>query len=466
VNYDVFSTPRLLISGTNCRTGKTLFMLGLTHELRKRKVALACAVHGPNFVSATLFKRLSGRVCRILDQEILSASQVLNAAFRSGVGADLILIDGQAGLYDSSVPGSLHASDAALAATLHAPVLLVADTKGFAQSLGALVSGYKLSAKGFSVDGLVLNYADPEEQNAGRGKDFYEAALRGFSVPPCLGVLPQQKLAQDLPQASVFQDQNRSAISRQLYLELAALIAKHVDIEAVLALAKRADELKLKGLDNTPAMRRTRIAVSDDSCFQACFQDNIDLLRYYGAEVVTFSPLADTALPRNIGGVYLSGAILGEYRVELQANEAIRLALLEFASEGGVLYAEGAGAAYLARKIKFSDGEELNGVGVLSATAVQCEPHFSYCEASTSDESIWGAPGLIVKGLKTDEWKLEAAERLETTLQLAAGLVEGQEEGYAPTAQSLASLAFFHLGSNPAVARNIVDAACVVHSFK
>jgi cobyrinic acid a,c-diamide synthase len=185
-------------------------------------------------------------------------------------------------------------------------------------------------------------------------------------------------------------------------------------------------------------------------------------MRYFGAEIVSFSPLADSSLPKDIGGIYFTGAYLSEYGEELAANETIKQKIKDFARSGGLIYSEGAGTAYLCKDFSGPNGS-LPGVGLINGSAVCSPARLSYTEAVTMEESIYGRAGLIFKGINTYEWRIiESKPNIKVVRFAKGGDEKSSYEGYSPGAQMLSTLSFPHFGSNPAIAKNIIDAAEVV----
>ncbi len=440
--------------------------MGLACELKRRGLGLSTAVISPNLHQAIIYRRLVGRAVRCLDDRLLTPGQNLVAAYQSSIGADLVLIEGaNGGLYDGASAASLRGSSAEMAGLIHTPVALVADPRGFGNSIGALIKGYAESARDFGVAGTILNRVGFSDDEMANRKEYFETVLQTFSAGNLLGMVPEMKSDVELPSGVLRQDLNRTSLPRQFLVDLTALVNRSVDIDALLAAAARAIPIKINDYEHRPTERRARIAVSDDSCFSLLFQDNLDLLRLHGAEIVPFSPLADGQLPRKVGAVYLTGAYLGEYGAELAANTSMKESIFDFAENGGIIYSEGAGTAYLSKTFKVPSGETHAGVGVLKGQALPLSSKFSYMDAVTVDESIFGRAGLIVKGVNTGEWRLSGEEAMVKALRMSAIGTPAAAEGYSPGAQILGTFALLHMGSNPEFAKNLVDAAQVVQKL-
>lgn len=425
---------------------------------------MSCCVLGPNLRQAVLYRRLSGRYVRTLDPYLLSPGQNLLGACYANVGADIVLVHGARGLFDGPPEGGLAGSNAEMAGLLHSPVLMVLDSRGAGSGLAAEFAGLASVARDFELMGAVVNRCKSGDK--GNSLEFFDRAFDGFDEERTLGVLPEFEHGFDIPPRDPAAASSQTLMSMQALSELADWVSDNVDIKELIIRASRAPALQVEEFPHEPMGRRCRIAVTDDSCFNLLFQDNLDLLRYYGADVVPFSPLADVALPKRCGALYFTGASLAEYAEELSKNESLKSAIREFVKNGGVIYSEGAGTAYLSRKFRLSREQgTFEGVGILPGAAVVGRGNYSLRECVTIDDSILGPPGLIIKGISTGDWRLQEDDFVMKALRASEPGNNVIKEGFSPGAQILATFSYFHMGSNPDIARHLVEAAEIVQKI-
>ena len=105
-----------------------------------------------------------------------------------------------------------------------------------------------------------------------------------------------------------------------------------------------------------PAARRRRAALQDaepvrigvafDDAFCFYYPENLELLEDAGAEIVTFSPLEDDALPRDLGLIYIGGGISEAFVPRLAGNQSFLESLRRAHAHGVPVYAEGCGLQY------------------------------------------------------------------------------------------------------------------------
>jgi len=462
----LISCPRILIAGTSSGVGKSFISLGVVVALVQRGLSVSVCLHGVRLPQAVLYRRITHRQPYILDPHLLTEEQILQAVRSAGVGADIVVIDGNLGLFDGRDPTTWEGSDARLAELLGAPVALVFDGGIFDASSGALVHGFAHGAKErFLVEGAIANWLDSGAFPK-RDRQLFEKALAAFEAPRLLGAIPTfpPGTAQEnaLPGVSVEQDKNRTVIGHSFVLEASKWVAKSVDLDELVEISRRAAPLRIADEDDRdPEKRRCRIAVSDDSCFHLGFANNLDLLRFYGAELLSFSPLADSRLPDRIGGVYLTGAYLSEYGAELAGNTEMRAALKQFVVQGGIVYAEGGGAAFLFEEFIGSGGEApLAGIGILKGRARSVEAEVDYIALEAVCSSFLGEPGTLLRGVDSSEWVFEGGGESPTVVmkEVSSGRRRSAEV-LALGSRVLATTAFLHWGSAPEVASRFVGEA-------
>jgi cobyrinic acid a,c-diamide synthase len=458
---NTITVPRILLAGANSKESLTMVGIGLAAQLRRQGLGVSCCVVGPHFQLALLLKRLTGRPVPCLDSLLLSPQQMLAELYLASLGADLVLIVGGKGLFDSETPGGLGGCAGELAQMIKAPVILAADPQGFGNGFAALIKGYAEFLSGCQVAGVLITKVEAEENAAHATTAFYEECLSAYDLPPLIGVLPDAAGAEVTePACGICQRRNYTAIPREFFVDLANNVFDHINMDKLVELAGKAQVLDTGGFTAQPLGRRTRIAVADDVCFGLCFQNNLLLLRYYGAELVSFSPLADQRLPRDLGGIYLTGGFLMEYGKELEMNKDIVKAIREFADKGGLIYSEGSGTAYLCRKFQLEEkGEWAEGVGLIPGLAWAQTPKQYYIEVAGIDESIIGKQGCEVRGVDSGEWEVQSSEALVRTVEITRKGKSPFSDGYSPGAQMFCTCAFLNMASNPEIAASLVDAA-------
>ncbi len=465
------SVPRILIGGVSAGTGKSLVFLAIVVALQKKGLSVSCCVTGEALHLALLYSHITRRYARVLDTRLLDFDQIRAALFQASLGADVVLIDGHGGWLEGVEPGELLGSDAELAEITGTPVVLVQDGRGSSQSVVDSVRSVLVRADAPVVAGIVANRLAPGLSGGGVPSHptvvELNRAAASAGLPPCLGGLPEIPLAASLPSGAATQEVNPVTLPRQLFIDAANAASGGVDLDFLLNIAASARAPRAEEVTPQLGGRLCRFAVTDDTCFSLTYPDNLDILRHAGAELVTFSPLADSALPRRIGGLYITGACLKRYGHDLSQNEHIRRSIKQFADDGGVIYSEGAGTAFLCRSFQLARGGPLlPGAGVIPADAFPATLGRTLITAQTVDDSVLGPPGLALRGLALGDWSIGSLHAgsgryLVSSLRILAAGREPVPEGFSASAQSCSTFTLLHFGSCPEVGRALVAAAQV-----
>ena len=98
------------------------------------------------------------------------------------------------------------------------------------------------------------------------------------------------------------------------------------------------------------------MAIAEDEAFHFYYEENLELLRRAGFELVPFRPTADPSLPPDVDIVYLGGGYPESFAAELATNEPLAAELRERVTSGLPVYAECGGFIYLGRSLTGFDG--------------------------------------------------------------------------------------------------------------
>lgn len=357
--------PRVILAGTNSGVGKTTLTLGLILALKKRGLKVQPFKAGPDYIDPSYHTFISGKNCRNLDTWMLSDDAVLELFQRQAALCDISIVEGVMGLYDG-FGASEKGSSAHLAKILRAAVILVVDARAMSRSAAAVVLGYKKFDRAVDLKGVILN-------NIGSPAHYrsIKYAIEKNTGLPVLGFLPKDT---DL----ILSERHLGLIPAQekkpldTFLKRAAkLTENNIDLNALIAMARSARPLPdftKKLFAQEPVQVKTNIALAKDAAFNFYYQDNLDILRHHGANIIEFSPLKDKAVPRRACGLYIGGGFPELFAAELAKNIALKNDILRRAKEGLPVYAECGGLMYLVKNIVDFRNKNFSMAGVFDSS--------------------------------------------------------------------------------------------------
>ena len=338
---------RVLLAGTGSGCGKTTAVCAVLQALVDRGLRVGAFKCGPDYIDPMFHSRITGARSANLDGFFFPPDTLRLLLAKNSAGRDISVIEGVMGYYDGMGITSTAASSWETAGAVDAPAVLVVPAKGTALSALAVLQGFLDFRPDSRIRGVLFNRC-----SAGTYPALAAAVEERFCgrVKP-LGFLP------DLPDCSLE--------SRHLGLVTAGEVAdleeklrllsrqaeRTVDLDGLLALGESAPPLTFRPLDLPRYSRPVRIAVARDRAFCFYYEDSLEVLEALGAELVSFSPLADAGLPEDVDGVYLGGGYPELYARELSENRSMRRAVRDALAAGVPCIAECGGFMYLTEAI-------------------------------------------------------------------------------------------------------------------
>jgi cobyrinic acid a,c-diamide synthase len=147
------------------------------------------------------------------------------------------------------------------------------------------------------------------------------------------------------------------------------------------------------------------VALAAGAAFSFHYEENLELLRAAGAELVPFDPLRDEALPADVDALLLAGGFPEVYGAELAANAGMRAQVAAFAASGRPVLAECGGLLYLSEEL---DGHEMCGALPLRARMTE-RLTLGYREATAATSAPWLDAGERVRGHEFHYTQVEPA---------------------------------------------------------
>lgn len=373
---------QFLLAAPRSGSGKTTMTCALLMALKRRGCAPCAFKSGPDYIDPMFHRAVLGVESRSLDLFFSAPETVRTLYARGAAGHGAAVCEGAMGFYDGLGGVSDRASAWHLADTLGLPVLLVVEPKGQSLTLAAELKGLNSFRTPSHIAGILLNNC------TARMHALLAPMLEKETGLPVLGFLPK------LPEAVIgsrhlglYTAAEVENLQQKLAL-LADAAEEHIDWPRLLALCEKEPPALPVKPETPPA--RVRIAVAQDEAFCFTYAETLEAFRDAGAEVVFFSPLRDTALPENIGGLYLPGGYPELHAKELSENTSLLREIRRKIESGLPTAAECGGFLYLGQSLTDAEGQSWPMAGVLPGEAKDAGRlvRFGYAALSADSDSM------------------------------------------------------------------------------
>lgn len=445
--------PTFIVSGTSSGSGKTTVALGLMAAFKEKGYSVQPFKCGPDFIDPGLHRLITGKMSRNVDLWMSGEEFSRKTLFQNSRDADIAIIEGVMGMFDGGI-----SSSGSLSETLDIPGILVLDVRSMAQSAAAIVKGFETLRPKAAPKGIILNRIASE-----RHLQLVSDAIREHCEAEILGYLPRT-LEFEIPSRHLgLLTEDEAPLSPEAIQLLAKTITEHVDLDRIEKLFKNglqpvvssSSKTNESNETNTANEGRCRIGIARDKAFCFYYEDNFDILRAAGCELIFFSPLTDTELPGNLDALYLGGGYPELYAERLSNNLPMISAIRQWVENDRPVYAECGGFMYLTEGIIDQDNvfHQMVGAFPVKARMQKTRASLGYREVTTRSPCCFGPVGTILRG---HEFHYSSIDKMPAHIERVYAVNNGTSEGYTYK-KVLGGYMHLHFGFAPQVASEFIN---------
>lgn len=436
---------KILIAGTNSGVGKTTISLGIMQALTKRGLKVQPYKVGPDYIDPSYHTFITGRDSRNLDSYMLEDEKIKYIVNEASEEADISVIEGVMGLYDGFGIDLDACTSSYTSKLLKAPVILVINGKAMSSSAAAMVLGYKELDKNVNIKGVVVNNV--------KTKGHYElikGAIEKYCNTEVLGYFPpNEKFSLESRHLGLIPSVEMESL-KEKFSDLGDEIEKYIDIDRLIEISESESVKSNFDLKDLPRFENKKVAIAYDKAFNFYYKENIELLEHMGVEIVKFSPLNDKKVPE-ADCIYIGGGFPEIFAKELHLNESMRLSIKNAHEKNIPIYAECGGLMYLGEKLKDSDENIYNMVGIFKGTSEMTSSlkRFGYCDGIAKEDTILSNEGEIIKGHEFHHSEFKSDEKCAYKMIKKRGnkIVDEWDGGYSKR-NTLATYLHTHFYNN------------------
>ena len=394
--------PRLLLAAGASGSGKTLLTCGLLQVLVNRKIKTVSFKCGPDYIDPMFHTQVIGTKSRNLDTFFTGEEVTRNLLAKNSADCEIAVMEGVMGFYDGVAGITTQASAYDLARVTDTPVILIVNSKGMSVSLAAYIKGFLEYRQDSHIKGVIFNQMSPMLYPRMKKLVEEELGIKALGYVPKVEdcVIESRHLGLVLPE--------EIPELQQRLLKLAKVLENSLDIEGIIKLAEEAPKLFYEPLKEEwvrtsfflpgteKGSQKLRIGLARDEAFCFFYEDNLDLLRTMGAELVPFSPVHDSHLPEDLDGLLLYGGYPELNAKALEENKSMREEISAAIKGGMPCLAECGGFMYLHDQIEGMDGKLYEMTGVIPGKVWRTSKltRFGYITLEQKKETVLGEMDL------------------------------------------------------------------------
>ena len=355
--------PRIIIAATSSGSGKTTITCGILQALINRNLKVSSFKCGPDYIDPMFHSKVIGAKSKNIDSFFNDENTVRYLMDKSSKEADISVIEGVMGFYDGLAGISTESSSYDVARITNTPVVLVINCKGMSVSILPIIKGFKEYMKDSNVKGVILN------QMSGMLYPDVKKLIEENLDVKVLGYVPNLK---DI----VLESRHLGLVTpdeigdlRVKLNQLADTLEETLELDEIINLAGKAEALEYEVPEISKVNGNPKIAVAMDEAFCFYYEDNMELLKTMGADIINFSPLRDYKIPDNIDGLILGGGYPELYADKLSENKSMRESIKSAIDNGLPCVAECGGFMYLHDSMEDGEGKPYEMVGIVKGKA-------------------------------------------------------------------------------------------------
>lgn len=387
------SARGLIIGAPRSGSGKTSITIGLMRALKRRGLSVRGAKSGPDYIDPGFHAAATGHPGVNLDSWAMAPELLDRLATVQAVDTDLLVIESAMGLFDGIIaPPGRSGAAADLARHYGLPTLLLLDVSGQSQTAAAVAKGFSTYDPAVTIAGVVLNQVASE-----RHETMVRHAIEAMGLPVVGTVYRNPDMA--LPERHLGLVQASEHLALEHFIErLATIMERSLDLDAILRIA--APFTPTEGL-NSKALPPPgqRIAIAQDAAFSFLYPHVAAHWREVGAELVSFSPLANEAPPADCDACWLPGGYPELHAGQLSTASKFVAGLADFANTRPV-HGECGGHMVLGTSLEDAAGVTHRMAGLLghATSFAKRKMNLGYRQARLLEDCAIGRAGETIRG--------------------------------------------------------------------